>query len=320
MGDLEFGQDGALFISSGDGANFNVPDAGGDPLCAALFGDEQDIGAFRAQRLDCLAGKILRVDPATGQGLPDNPFFTGDPDAARSKVWASGFRNPFRMTRRPGTNDLVVADVGWTQREELDVCSGGENFGWPCVEGFQAPPIYPGLVPASDGCDTLETPNNPGPVTDPIVQWHHSNASQSVPPGITGQCAIIGTFYESTSFPAPYQGAVFIADHIQSWIRVLTLTPEGGLDEIVNFATLAERPVDIAVDPTTGDVLVLSWLSGKLSRIRYTAFDLDGNGTVDGADLGILLGVWGQSDVPADLDGNGTVDGGDLGILLANWG
>jgi len=48
--------------------------------------------------------------------------------------------------------------------------------------------------------------------------------------------------------------------------------------------------------------------------------DLNGDGVVDGADLGILLGSWGIcDDCPADLNGDGVVDGADLGILLANW-
>lgn len=47
--------------------------------------------------------------------------------------------------------------------------------------------------------------------------------------------------------------------------------------------------------------------------------DLNGDGVVNGADLGILLNAWGQSGVPADLDGNGLVDGGDLALLLTNW-
>lgn len=46
--------------------------------------------------------------------------------------------------------------------------------------------------------------------------------------------------------------------------------------------------------------------------------DLDGNGTVDGADLGILLGAWGTLG-PGDLDNNGTVNGADLGLLLGAW-
>ena len=50
--------------------------------------------------------------------------------------------------------------------------------------------------------------------------------------------------------------------------------------------------------------------------------DLDGNGTVNGADLGFLLAAWGAcpAPCPADLDGNGEVNGADLGMLLAAWG
>lgn len=56
--------------------------------------------------------------------------------------------------------------------------------------------------------------------------------------------------------------------------------------------------------------------------IRLTpivAGDLDGNGRVDGADLGMLLAAWGSADATADLDGDGTVGGNDLGMLLAAW-
>ncbi|HMN96328.1 MAG TPA: phosphatase PAP2 family protein [Phycisphaerales bacterium] len=56
--------------------------------------------------------------------------------------------------------------------------------------------------------------------------------------------------------------------------------------------------------------------SGFLRRLG----DLDGNGLVDGADLGLLLGAWGSKDPAADLDRDGTVTGADLGILLGNWG
>ena len=48
--------------------------------------------------------------------------------------------------------------------------------------------------------------------------------------------------------------------------------------------------------------------------------DLDGDGTVGGADLTMLLADWGQSGSPADLDGNGTVGGADLTVLLGTWG
>lgn len=47
--------------------------------------------------------------------------------------------------------------------------------------------------------------------------------------------------------------------------------------------------------------------------------DLNNDGVVDGADLGLLLGVWGMIDSDADLNGDGTVDGADLGLLLSAW-
>jgi hypothetical protein len=48
--------------------------------------------------------------------------------------------------------------------------------------------------------------------------------------------------------------------------------------------------------------------------------DLNGDGIVDGADLSILLGAWGDADGPADIDGSGLVDGADLAALLGDWG
>jgi len=128
-----------IIKTAGDGANFDFADYGqdkgyDDPLFELTFGPDQDIGAFRSQSLDSLAGKILRIDPATGQGLPTNPFFTGDPSDAASKVWALGFRNPYRIAVRPGTTGderLYVADVGWMDWEEINVVAAGDNGGWP---------------------------------------------------------------------------------------------------------------------------------------------------------------------------------------------
>ena len=48
--------------------------------------------------------------------------------------------------------------------------------------------------------------------------------------------------------------------------------------------------------------------------------DIDGNGIVTGADLGQLLGMWGQSGVSGDINGDGDVNGADLGLLLGAWG
>lgn len=49
-------------------------------------------------------------------------------------------------------------------------------------------------------------------------------------------------------------------------------------------------------------------------------FDFNNDGTVDGADLGLLLAAWSTNACPYDVDGDSTVDGADLGLLLAEWG
>jgi glucose/arabinose dehydrogenase len=91
---------------------------------------------LRAQDVNSLGGKILRID-FEGNGLPDNPFYTGNPADNASKVFAMGFRNPFTFTYWLIEDQLVVGvcDVGAQGYEEFDVAIGGENFGWPFREG-----------------------------------------------------------------------------------------------------------------------------------------------------------------------------------------
>ncbi|MBC6696820.1 PKD domain-containing protein [Hymenobacter puniceus] len=162
-GSLVFGADGTLLASVGDGAHGSDNDYGSNPntyyaqaLADGLMTSKDNIGAYRAQAVDCLSGKILRLDPETGAGVPSNPFYqASDPQAPCSKVWALGFRNPFRMTRRPGTGSaspadgnpgtLYVGNVGYFTWEEVEVVSrAGQNMGWPLFEGLEANTTYMG--------------------------------------------------------------------------------------------------------------------------------------------------------------------------------
>ena len=121
-GMLQFGSDGNLYASVGDG----------DP------GVLNRAGAF-AQRLDVLLGNIIRIDPrrADPYAVPaDNPFVAVP--GSRPEVWAYGLRNPWRFWIDPVTDVLYVPDVGSTSREEINVVARvgrGANFGWPCFEG-----------------------------------------------------------------------------------------------------------------------------------------------------------------------------------------
>jgi glucose/arabinose dehydrogenase len=103
-------------------------------------------GALRSQSLErapgepvSLSGSILRVDPAGGFAPLDNPL-AGNPDANAARIVAEAFRNPFRFTVRPGTNEVWAGDVGWNTWEEIDRLPApagpfASNVGWPCYEG-----------------------------------------------------------------------------------------------------------------------------------------------------------------------------------------
>lgn len=158
VGTLVFGTDNSLLLSTGDGTTYQgqyVGTNGSGPhsyaaqgLIDGIIRPEEDIGAYRAQLLNSYNGKILRVDPATGFGIPSNPYYdSARPDAPISKVWAMGLRNPFRMSLRPGTGShnqadgdpgvLYIGDVGGSKWEEINVADQpGENFGWPIFEGM----------------------------------------------------------------------------------------------------------------------------------------------------------------------------------------
>ena len=121
-GMLQFGPDGYLYASVGDGDN-------GVLHAPGLF----------AQRLDELLGDILRIDPGHGDPYtvpPDNPFV--GVEGTRPEVWAYGLRNPWRFWIDHQTGSMFVADAGNARREEVDLAVRGQsglNFGWPCFEG-----------------------------------------------------------------------------------------------------------------------------------------------------------------------------------------
>ncbi len=173
MGSLVFGSDGTLLVSCGDGASYEIADTGGSvsgssntALADGIIRPKENVGAFRAQLVDALNGKVLRLDPETGDGVSSNPFYDAlAPRAPRSRVWALGLRNPFRMSHQPGTGvvdpalgnpgTLWIGDVGWNAYEELDVCVGPAlNFGWPLYEGLQSNGSY-----AFQTTPNLDAPN-----------------------------------------------------------------------------------------------------------------------------------------------------------------
>ncbi len=290
IGTLRFGRDKSLLLGAGDAAHFGTTDAGG--LDAGAFGSgktpiAQDIGAFRAQSLNSLCGKILRVDKETGFGLPSNPYWDGNPTSARSRVWAYGLRNPFRFNVRPGTGSTVpsdgrpgalyIGDVGWDTYEELNIArQGGVNFGWPCNESPSVQPNYAAVTSTASPnpnvlCSAPLNSENPAPRTSPELWWNHGNPNDSKPLGWKGSCSIGGSFYTASAYPLRYRNSYFIADYSNDWIRSVRVDTNdnviSGSDTL--FATAAGGPVSIEVDPLSGDLFYCALDAGKVYRIRY---------------------------------------------------
>ncbi|MFQ5651722.1 MAG: DNRLRE domain-containing protein, partial [bacterium] len=289
IGTVRFGTDGTLFVGAGEASLAGTVDAGGGhPECFGddRFSEDEDVGAFRSQYLKSLAGKILRVDPETGRGLPSNPYYTGNPDDKQSKIWAYGLRNPFRFNVRqngstnpadgnPGS--VYIGDVGWGTWEDLNVSrvGGGENFGWPCFEGPNALSAYQRKNPDHSGCSTIGTAENPAEHTPPSIYWHHTNASQSSPSGFIGASVTAGPFYTGTKYPRDYWNVNFFADFEQAWIKVLEVDDDDNIIEVRDFAQFSggrfeHGIVDLETDPLTGNVFYVDITRGTVNEIRYT--------------------------------------------------
>ena len=115
---------------------------------------------------------------------------------------------------------------------------------------------------------------------------------------------------------------MLFADYIFGWLRHARLDEDGRPVAISPFDNTAGPITSIVHDPASGDVIVVRF---DQSPMRYTPpqpecpADLDGDGTVGGSDMGLLLAGWDRPG-PADLDGDGSVGGSDIGLLLVAWG
>ena len=176
-GQLQFGRDGFLYIASGDGGS------GGDP-------------GNRAQSLDTLLGKILRID--VSDALPyevpaSNPFV--GVAGALPEIWSYGLRNPWRFSFDRVTGDMFIGDVGQGGFEEVNFqpasSAGGENYGWRLMEGNSCfnPPT---------GCESL-------PLVRPIIDYPHAG------PGTCTGSITGGYRYRGKAFPQ-LAGLYFYAD------------------------------------------------------------------------------------------------------------
>src|SRR5204863_476523 len=103
--------------------------------------------------------KLMRIDVDRTEGElayaipPDNPFL--GKEGVRPEIWASGFREPYRLSWDSKTGDLWVGDVGQDRIEEVAIVRGGENHGWNVYEGHQLFSELPALLGERPNTTTL---------------------------------------------------------------------------------------------------------------------------------------------------------------------
>ena len=164
-GNMRFGPDGMLYITTGDADNPDPPDS---------FVTGQDIS-------DVLSS-ILRIDVDREEAgklyaIPkDNPFVALP--KARGEVWAYGLRNPWRLTFNAKTGDLLVGEVGWELWESIVRIEKGGNYGWSITE-------------AGKQDVRADRAQGPTPILKPLVTHPHEEAAS-----ITG-----GEFYRGKRLP-----------------------------------------------------------------------------------------------------------------------
>ncbi|HMT22473.1 MAG TPA: PQQ-dependent sugar dehydrogenase, partial [Promineifilum sp.] len=260
---MKFGRDGSLYVSMGDGI-------------------VNSKGNWRAQDVNSLAGKILRIDPLTGNGYASNPFFDGDVTSNRSKVYSLGLRNPFRFTLHPATGNLFIGEVGNNAWEEINRGRAGTNFGWPCYEGQEQAASFPICDPLFSGASK---------VTHSVYAYPH----KANPPRGS---AIGGDFYTGMSYPAPYRGAYFFTDFNGGIIHTMTFSRDGTAT-VSDFASAAPGPIQISMGPD-GNLWMLYIATGELIRLRYSGAaqpattPTPGGATSGSAGSGAVTGATGQ--------------------------
>jgi len=289
IGTVEFGPDGALYASGGDGAHFFYVDYGqegdpvnpcGDPGGPAPSPPTAEGGALRSQDLRTegdpvtLDGTMIRVDPTTGAGASGNPL-SGHADANARRIIAYGLRNPFRFAIRPGSSEIWIGNVGWNDWEEINripnpTDSVVENFGWPCYEGNSRQAGYEAAGLAI--CENLYA--QPNADTKPYFAYHKS---EKVVPGEsceTGSSSLSGLSFEfaptGSTFPAEYEGALFFADYSRKCIWAMTKSgnPIPSPGSIRTFVAAAAGPVNLEFGPG-GALYYVDFDGGTIRRIQY---------------------------------------------------
>tara|TARA_R100001369_G_scaffold65446_1_gene92618 strand:- start:16793 stop:18157 length:1365 start_codon:yes stop_codon:yes gene_type:complete len=240
-GELAFGSDGYLYISSGDGGSGNDPQN-------------------RSQNLTSMLGKLLRIDvnnstSAAPYAIPaDNPFIGNA--SANDEIWAYGLRNAWKFSFDRSTNDLWIADVGQSAREEINLTlstedPGGLNYGWRCYEGN-----IEGAQFSTAECPAQNT------LVFPVFEYNHSG----------GGCSITGGYrYRGTAYPN-LEGAYLYADLCTQNISYLKFENGSWNETSENFSGSW-----VAFGEDINGELYVSSLSGNIFKINDSTLSITEN-------------------------------------------
>lgn len=251
-GDIKFGPDGYLYVSIGERVHRDIDWLDQTPV-------DRD-----------LQGAILRIDVDGRPGNPrpnshsastehywipaDNPFLgitqyhgrAVSPAEVRTELFATGFRNPWRLAFDSLTGDLYVADVGDSQQEEVNLVMAGGDYGWPYYEGrmtraFTQPPQFSHQPP-----------------------WHIYEHGWSG--GTNGDCIIGGLVYRGSGLPG-LQGRYLFADFRSGYVWAAQRHAGDAIVERLVDSTIGLA--SFGTDPRDGEVLVTHLYDGTILRLVY---------------------------------------------------
>ncbi|MEK9502650.1 PQQ-dependent sugar dehydrogenase [Gemmatimonadota bacterium DH-20] len=218
-GMLAIGPDGYLYVAVGDGGG------GGDPLQAG-------------QDPNNLLGSLLRID-FDGNAAPGNPFSAGAGDA---RIWATGLRNPWRFSFDAPSGMLWVADVGQSEREEVNAVQAnraGVNYGWNVMEGSL--------------CYDASQCNQTG-LELPVYEYDHG----------TG-CSVTGGYVYRGSALTGHTGRYFFSDFCSGFVRSFTL--DGGeVTDLVEHDVGSLGSISSFGVDAQGELYLLEW-GGRVLRL-----------------------------------------------------
>lgn len=262
---IEFGPDGYLYVSMGDGGSANDPGNRAQDITNQLLG--------KMLRID-VDGDDFPGDPNRNYAIPaDNPFVgvTGD-----DEIWAYGLRNAWRCSFDRGTNDLYIADVGQGAREEVNFqpasSTGGENYGWRCMEGF----LCTGLT----GC----TCNSPA-LTMPVHDYSHGG----------GRCSITGGYVYRGERIWDLRGTYFFADYCSAQIWSFRYDQLNGVTDFRQRTTELDPPGSLGIsgiasfgEDAAGELYICDLFGGEVFRVipdGPVVGDMNGDGVINNFDI-----------------------------------